>query len=361
MGLGRGRRREPVPDPVAPTRRRTSLTLAGVPPAPRQCRTPREVEQAACDWLRYWGYDDARLTSRGSDGGVDVTATGIVAQVKAEAVPTGRPVVQAITGIAAVRDCRAAVFSWAGFTRQAVEFANQADVALYELDMVGHPTPVSRAAHTTVDDADVAQVPGVYSEWIPPVRTDLTIPAAENEPAACWFGRDKLIFEAVRNEVVSHGGGDFAETVWHLAALAASCDARHPGRRFGLFNRNSDDPSDYANAEVLIYQAGAGGGPGTYEVLWSEYADMYQDSLVENGLAAAATLHVPMTDRLTNGRQIAVDVSHEPEPDCLWRIGEPGSGLFYIFDLSMLPASLGVDAELVHILNLPPAPEPPDA
>jgi hypothetical protein len=111
-------------------------------------QTPWDVEHnVMCSLLRN-GHPDARLTSMGADGGVDVRAQGLVVQVKAEwGKPIGREVIQQIAGIAAVESARAAVFSWSGFTPQAMEWAGDARVALFQIaDRDGRVVRLNSAA-----------------------------------------------------------------------------------------------------------------------------------------------------------------------------------------------------------------------
>ena len=75
----------------------------------RFCRTPEDFEEVAAEWLRFWGYVDARRTRSGPDGGADVVATGAVAQVKAWMTPIGSPHVQQLKDVAydgAIDRCR---------------------------------------------------------------------------------------------------------------------------------------------------------------------------------------------------------------------------------------------------------------
>jgi hypothetical protein len=67
-------------------------------PEPREVSSWQAAEVNAADWMRYWGFLDARVTQSGSDGGIDVRATGAVAQVKREAKAVGRPAVQNLVG-----------------------------------------------------------------------------------------------------------------------------------------------------------------------------------------------------------------------------------------------------------------------
>lgn len=108
---------------------RAALVARGF--TPRLIRNFRDAECAARDWLRCAGHPNAELTPDGADGGYDVFSDAVVAQVKAEMVPTGRPVIQQIAGIAAVEGKSAMCFSLAGFTREATVWAARAGVQLY--------------------------------------------------------------------------------------------------------------------------------------------------------------------------------------------------------------------------------------
>ncbi len=91
--------------------------------------TPKAAEELAAGWLRSNGFD-AVTTNPGADGGVDVVAPGVVAQVKYWNTPVGRPEVQKLNGVASQRGDLAIFFSRSGYTRQAIEFANSAGIAL---------------------------------------------------------------------------------------------------------------------------------------------------------------------------------------------------------------------------------------
>ena len=86
------------------------------------------------------------VTPAGRDGGVDVTASGLVAQVKAQMSQVGRPVVQQTLGEATRRRCRAVVYALAGFTNDAVSYADDVNVALFTFDLQGAASPVNGAA-----------------------------------------------------------------------------------------------------------------------------------------------------------------------------------------------------------------------
>lgn len=98
---------------------------------PRNCRTFTDFEDAAADWMKSWGYLDAQRTPTGPDSGIDVQAKGAVAQVKATTSPVGRADIQRIRGVA--HDGREAIFfSLGGYSAGAVEWAEDAGVALFQ-------------------------------------------------------------------------------------------------------------------------------------------------------------------------------------------------------------------------------------
>lgn len=117
-----------------------------MPMCARPIRNPHDAELAARDWLRSVGFADARLTSAGPDGGVDVRSSSLVAQVKAEMKPTGLGVVQRTYGIAQAEGCKAACFALNGFTQEAKQWASRQEVALFVFDYEGDVEPFNFAA-----------------------------------------------------------------------------------------------------------------------------------------------------------------------------------------------------------------------
>ena len=100
------------------------------PPSPRIIRSQRDAEKAAFDWMVYFGYADAQLCRGGPDAGIDISSTDAVAQVKAGETPTGRPVVQQLSGIAGQVGKRPVLFTVSGVTDEAREWADKAGIAL---------------------------------------------------------------------------------------------------------------------------------------------------------------------------------------------------------------------------------------
>lgn len=121
---------------------------------PHVIRTARDAEEAARLHLEGLGAHGTVLTASGPDGGVDVRGSRVVAQVKAQVTPVSAAVVQQIFGIARVEDKTAVVYALAGFTPDAVRFADKAAVALFQFDLVGEPQPLNHAARTLPSKLD---------------------------------------------------------------------------------------------------------------------------------------------------------------------------------------------------------------
>ena len=115
-------------------------------PEPRLIRHPRDAEIAAAEWLRYWGFADARTHGPGADAGIDVESLTMVAQVKARVSPAGRPELQQLHGAAVGKGKQGVFFSIGGFTAQAVGWANDVGLPLFAFDLQGEPTAVNGPA-----------------------------------------------------------------------------------------------------------------------------------------------------------------------------------------------------------------------
>lgn len=127
--------------------RATSAPLGVTPPPERRLvKTFRDAEIYAADYMRHLGFAEATPTPTGSDGGIDVVSATAVAQVKMEGVATGRPVVQALFGVAVVEGKSSLIFSLAGYTAQALEWADRAGVACFEFAINGEIVAVNTVA-----------------------------------------------------------------------------------------------------------------------------------------------------------------------------------------------------------------------
>lgn len=106
----------------------------------------RDAERATAQWLREVGCRKVELTSAGADGGIDVLTDSWAVQVKHTERRVGRPAIQQIVGAAMAVDRRPALVSSSGFSKPAVEFADEHEVALVELDDHGRGQPVNATA-----------------------------------------------------------------------------------------------------------------------------------------------------------------------------------------------------------------------
>ena len=119
-------------------------------PAPRLVKTAAQAEAYAAEVLRALGFDDARPTPPGADGGIDVLGARVLAQVKMEGVPTGRPVVQALHGNAVLEARLGVLFSLAGYTTQALAWAERAGIPCFEFAFNGSIEPRTSHAEALV-------------------------------------------------------------------------------------------------------------------------------------------------------------------------------------------------------------------
>lgn len=103
------------------------------------------AEIAAVDHMKVLGFIDAQPTRAGADGGIDAQGSEAAAQVKFYANPVGRPEIQRLRG--AAHGYRLALFySTGGYTKEALAYANEADVALFFMDLYGRCVPTSNLA-----------------------------------------------------------------------------------------------------------------------------------------------------------------------------------------------------------------------
>lgn len=123
-------------------------------PAPRMLKGHAAAEEYAAEVLRALGFPDATRTPTGADGGIDVAGVGLVAQVKMEALPTGRDRLQALFGVAAVEEAQAAFFSLAGYTDQARAWGERAGIALFEFAFDGSIEAINEVASSMLASAD---------------------------------------------------------------------------------------------------------------------------------------------------------------------------------------------------------------
>lgn len=120
-------------------------------PESRLIRRASEAEGVCAEWVRWMGFPGAIVTRDGADGGIDILGDGpagrIAAQVKFEAVPTGRPKLQGLygAGIAAGADVWA-FFASAGYTNQAKVWGDSVGMALFGFALDGSVEPDNEVA-----------------------------------------------------------------------------------------------------------------------------------------------------------------------------------------------------------------------
>ena len=111
----------------------------------------QRAEHAALDAMRRMGFTDAELTESGTDSGIDVKSAQAVAQVKDWSKPVGRPDIQKLVG-ANLHWTYSLFFSSSGYTPMATDYADQAGVGLFILNMTtGEAAPANRTAEALSD------------------------------------------------------------------------------------------------------------------------------------------------------------------------------------------------------------------
>lgn len=139
--------------------------------------TDRSSVLVVRDRLRSWGFDDADVTVAGSVGGVDVLGADVAAQVRTDERPcTDMHLRSLVVAAGPVRGSRLCFFARGGFTRDAVRYAADVEMGLFEVDEHGEPHPVNEDASRLAHEAQVSGG-GVYAtleslprEWLEPLE-----------------------------------------------------------------------------------------------------------------------------------------------------------------------------------------------
>lgn len=144
--------------------------------------TPRDAEYVAASIMRdHLGFKDARVTTASSDGGVDVRSREAIAQVKHWGSTVGRPAVQQLYGARGADHSKKMIFFCSGgYSRQAIQYADEVGMALFVFDAVGRFRAVNRCArqlHLTVKR---------QNEW---EKTKSEIEAEKASKHAAWLAR----------------------------------------------------------------------------------------------------------------------------------------------------------------------------
>jgi hypothetical protein len=106
----------------------------------------RAAEVKVAGWLVERGERGVAVTPSSHDLGIDVNTDGLVVQVNHWKGNVGAPHVRQIVGAAMPSGKQPVLFTRSGFTRDALEFAEQAGVGLFTYDELGGLSPVSSVA-----------------------------------------------------------------------------------------------------------------------------------------------------------------------------------------------------------------------
>lgn len=144
-----------------------------------QIKTPAEAEAMAADHMQRLGFSDAANTGGGTDGGIDVQASGAVAQVKFHMKPTGRPDAQKLFGARGNDTGKKLLFyAFNGYSAMAKEYANSVDMALFQFDWQGTVSAVNDAALNLQSPPAATPPPPPPMHYSPPS----SLPGSSSEP-----------------------------------------------------------------------------------------------------------------------------------------------------------------------------------
>uniref|UniRef100_UPI003D8FFC5C restriction endonuclease n=1 Tax=Gordonia sp. B7-2 TaxID=3420932 RepID=UPI003D8FFC5C len=111
-----------------------------------------KAEHVAAGIMRDIGFPSAEVTVSSRDHGIDVRASGALAQVKWQSRPVGRPATQQFAG-ACLRertllrkDSKMLFFAKNGYTVDAVSYADDVRIALFQFDMDGKAMAANKHA-----------------------------------------------------------------------------------------------------------------------------------------------------------------------------------------------------------------------
>ncbi|MBM4569168.1 hypothetical protein GS489_01275 [Rhodococcus hoagii] len=138
-------------------------------------RTPQEAEANAALRMRELGFSDALVTVGGADGGIDVRASGALAQVKWRGGMVGRPELQNLFGARGNDFSKSLLFFAASdYSQHAVEYADSMSIALFVYNPDG--TLVARNRHAQGLQSNPAS-PSMFGQFTTPFPTPSAPPA----------------------------------------------------------------------------------------------------------------------------------------------------------------------------------------
>lgn len=112
----------------------TAVATRGAGPSGGKALTPRDAEELAARWMRSLGARRVEATQFRGDGGVDVTSTRYIAQVKHYTGNVGVAPIRELSGVVRVDGRRGLFFTTSGYARGAIDFAHQSGIALFRMN-----------------------------------------------------------------------------------------------------------------------------------------------------------------------------------------------------------------------------------
>lgn len=222
----------------------TGPTAGPAQPGPNQIQTWQDAEHNAAEWMRYWGYTDATAKPGGSDGGIDVLASGAVAQVKYHASAIGRPALQLLYGARGGASNKQLIFfTGSDYTTTAVTYADENDIALFVYSLDGSMRAMNAIAER-ISTAKVATQPSTKK------LTKASTPSTPTPPGT-WrqlIGVGLIIVPLLplitgRNPFQ----GPTAETIMKIITLLSGIYLFAWGRGAGKAARRSKEPAPEAS------------------------------------------------------------------------------------------------------------------
>lgn len=130
----------------------------------------RDAEELA-EWhlKSVLGVRGVRRTPSGRDGGVDVLGRGVVAQVKFWQKPVGAPELQRLVG--AALEQKSLFYSLSGYTSSAVDYAERAQVALFEFTIYADVKPANYHARVALRSAQKPSPSPLTTSQRPPASS----------------------------------------------------------------------------------------------------------------------------------------------------------------------------------------------
>ena len=250
------------------------------------------AEQNAADRMRELGFSDARITPAGADNGIDVVASSALAQVKWRGAQVPRADIQRLFGARGHRrDVSLLFFAASGFSKAAVECADELEVMLFSYDPDGTITPHGRHAAMQLNARPSPPMPKAE----PTVVTSFPT-AREGQEAGRWtalLGAIACILALVAlvSAVVGIANGRLVQTVVDLLILACcALTIALAGRRLRRLHGKGLKPAPAAKS------AGFGMGAAKRPGQWSAAGS--------NGTGSATSSNGTSSNGLNDGDRV---------------------------------------------------------